>query len=236
MTRTPDSLPGKLSADEVYQVLRQRIVDHSLPPATRVNISQIAHELGVSATPVREALRLLQGDNLLVSVSNKGYATTEVLTADGVRSLFEFRLLLEPWAASVAATQRLSNPAAALQHEIASFDRHSSSIREAMIFHDSRFHLRIIEATGNPLVIQAYRQSNCHVHLFRVIQHSWDWEKSIEEHRAIAEAISRADGPAAEQAMRAHLFSALEGFMALLPGSTGATGFYPPGPVRMVAD
>lgn len=235
MTETSSSASGKLSADEVYQVLRQRIIDHSLPPATRINIVQIAHELGVSATPVREALRLLQGDNLLVAVSNKGYATTEVLNADGVRSLFEFRLLLEPWAAAVASTQRLSNPAHALKREIAAFDRQSPSVREAMISHDSRFHLAIVEATGNPLVIQAYRQSNCHVHLFRVIQHSWDWQRSIDEHQTIAEAIAAADATAAEAAMRAHLLSAFEGFMALLPDSTGAPSFTPPGPARMIS-
>jgi DNA-binding GntR family transcriptional regulator len=94
---------SRASTNDVYELLRKKILEHSIAPDTKINILQISKELGVSQTPVREALRLLQGDNLLVATSNKGYATTPTLDLQGVRDLFELRLLIEPWAARIAA-------------------------------------------------------------------------------------------------------------------------------------
>ena len=205
------------SVSDVYDRLRRKILEHSIPPATKINIQQISEELGVSATPVREALRLLQGDNLLVATSNKGYATTEILNAQGVRDLFELRLLIEPWAARTAAANRLQNPGKNLVAEIKSFDSTSDSIQHAMIGHDSRFHRAILLSTENQTVIQAFEQSHCHLHLFRMFRDDWDWRTSINQHKEIAKAISNADPSAAEEAMRAHLNSAYLGFIEHMP-------------------
>jgi DNA-binding GntR family transcriptional regulator len=199
---------GRLTTAEVYEALRRKILDHTIPPATKVNIHHLSREFGVSPTPVREALRLLQGDNLLVATSNKGYATTEVLDLQGVRDLFEFRLLIEPWAARTAATNRLNNPAHVLDGELAHFDAAGDSLRHALIAHDSRFHRAILESTENQTVIQSFEQSHCHLHLFRMYGHSWDWRTTIKEHESIAEAIRAADPAKAEDMMRRHLQSA----------------------------
>ncbi len=207
---------GRLSTEDVYERLRGMILDHTIPPSTRVNIHRLAAELGVSATPVREALRLLQGDNLLVSTSNKGYSTTPVLDAAGVRDLFEFRLLVEPWAARSAATNGLRNPARELARELASFTAGSASPQQHMIAHDSRFHRAIMVASGNGVVLQAFTQTHCHLHLFRMFRDSWDWRTTLEQHRAIADAIADVDPLAAETAMRSHLLSSYEGFMRLM--------------------
>ena len=205
------------SVGDVYDRLRRKILEHSIPPATKINIQQISEELGVSATPVREALRLLQGDNLLVATSNKGYATTEILNAQGVRDLFELRLLIEPWAARTAAANRLQNPGKKLVAEIKSFDSTSDSIQHAMIGHDSRFHRAILLSTENQTVIQAFEQSHCHLHLFRMFREDWDWRTSINQHKEIAKAIANADPSAAEEAMRSHLNSAYLGFIEHIP-------------------
>jgi DNA-binding GntR family transcriptional regulator len=151
---------------------------------------------------------LLQGDNLLVATSNKGYATTEVLDLQGVRDLFEFRLLIEPWAARTAATNSLNNPAHVLDDELAHFDAGGDSLRHALIAHDSRFHRAILESTENQTVIQSFEQSHCHLHLFRMYGHRWDWRATIKEHESIAGAIRAADPAKAEDMMRRHLQSA----------------------------
>lgn len=205
------------STAEVYDLIRRKILEHSIPPATKINIEQIAKELGVSATPVREALRLLQGDNLLVATSNKGYATTPILDARGVRDLFELRLLIEPWAARTAASNRLQNPAKLLMEEIKSFDATSDSIQHSMIGHDSRFHTAILMSTENQTVIQAFEQSHCHLHLFRMFRNDWDWKSSLNQHKAIAKAIANSDAAGAEEAMRSHLNSAYRGFLEAMP-------------------
>lgn len=204
----PSPVSGRLTTAEVYEALRRKILDHTIPPATKVNIHHLSREFGVSPTPVREALRLLQGDNLLVATSNKGYATTEVLDLQGVRDLFEFRLLIEPWAARTAATNRLNNPSQILDDELARFDAEGDSLRHALIAHDSRFHRAILASTENHTVIQSFEQSHCHLHLFRSIGHEWDYRTTIEEHESIAEAIRAAEPAQAEDKMRQHLQSA----------------------------
>lgn len=225
---------SKLSSAEVYDVLRRRILEHSLPPATKVNIAQISQELGVSATPVREALRQLQGDNLLVGTSNKGYATTDVLDEHGVRALFEFRLLVEPWAARVAATDTLGNPTRDLRREIDAFDPNFDSVRHAMISHDSAFHLTILRATENVIVIDAYRRSHCHLHLFRMFGDDWDWRSSLAQHREIADAIFRVDPLGAEEAMRDHLHQAYQGFVESMPAARSHPEPRTPSSAKMV--
>jgi DNA-binding GntR family transcriptional regulator len=233
--------PGKIqsaisrsSTSDVYELLRRKILEHSIPPATKINIDQISKELGVSATPVREALRLLQGDNLLVATSNKGYATTEILDAQGVRDLFELRLLIEPWAARTAASNRLQNPAKELEKEIKSFDSTSDSIQHAMIGHDSKFHRAILLSTENQTVIQAFEQSHCHLHLFRMFRDDWDWKTSLAQHKQIAKAISNADPAGAEEAMRSHLNSAYLGFIEGMPKIPGARTLAKVSPSKLI--
>lgn len=211
---------GRLTTAQVYEALRRKILDHTIPPATKVNIHHISQEFGVSPTPVREALRLLQGDNLLVATSNKGYATTPVLDLQGVRDLFEFRLLLEPWATGVSAENRLTNPAHRLKEELSSFDADADSIQHALIAHDSRFHKTILEATGNKTVVQAFEQSHCHLHLFRMYGPIWDWRATIREHEEIVDAIDSADSEGAEAAMTRHLHSAYMRFYTALTEGT----------------
>ncbi len=208
------STENRLTSEEVYFELRKRILEHTLPPATKVRIRAVANELGVSTTPVREALRQLQGDNLLVGTSHRGYATTDVLDARGVTELFEFRLLLEPWAAASAAQNRLVNPATELLEELDAFDPQSGPINLVMIRHDSVFHQAILGATGNSVLVDAYARSHCHLHLFRAFRDDWDWTSSIEQHRAIAQAIAESNPDAAAEAMRTHLHAAYRGFMA----------------------
>ena len=66
-------------------------------------------------------LQRLEGDNLVVYSPGRGYSTTPLLDLAELRSLFEFRLLVEPWAARAAAVDRLANPAAALEKELPAF-------------------------------------------------------------------------------------------------------------------
>lgn len=225
---------GRSSTGDVYELLRRKILEHSIPPATKINIDHISKELGVSATPVREALRLLQGDNLLVATSNKGYATTPILDAQGVRDLFELRLLIEPWAARTAASNRLQNPAKELDKEIKSFDSTSDSIQHAMIGHDSKFHRAILLSTENQTVIQAFEQSHCHLHLFRMFREDWDWKTSLAQHKQIAKAIATADAAGAEEAMRAHLNSAYLGFIKGMPKITSSRSLAKVSPSKLI--
>lgn len=203
-----DATTAKVAASEVYSALRQSILDGDIAPGTRINIDAVSRRLGVSQTPVREALQHLEGDNLLVYYPGRGYSTTPLLSLPELRSLFEFRLLVEPWAARSAAVDRLSNPSAALRAELEVLERQvddTVNVRQDLLAHDARFHDLILASAGNPVVQQAYVQTHCHLHMFRLYPSDLDSEVTLMEHRAIRDAIAAADPVAAEEAMSAHI-------------------------------
>ncbi len=196
------------AAVRVYGWLREAIVDGTIPPGTKINIDQVARDVGVSQTPVREALQKLEGDGLLDYRPGRGYTTTPVLDIEGLNALFEFRFLIEPWAARVVASDRMTNPADELDAELERFARRISEngdLRQVVLAHDSVFHALILSATGNPVVGQAFAQSHVHLHLFRLFSVDTDGSIAMEEHAKISDAIRRCDADGAEIAMREHI-------------------------------
>ncbi|WP_037207552.1 GntR family transcriptional regulator [Rhodococcus opacus] len=203
----PKATP-KVAAGEVYSTLRDSIVASEIAPGTRMNIDAIARDLGVSQTPVREALQRLEGDNLVVYSPGRGYSTTPLLGLPELRSLFEFRLLVEPWAARSAAVDRLANPNAVLDRELESFERRvdeGGDLRQDLVAHDTRFHDTILRAAGNRVVQQAFVQTHCHLHIFRLYPADVDGTVTVAEHRRVWDAIRNCEPAAAEQAMADHI-------------------------------
>ncbi|GAA1327055.1 GntR family transcriptional regulator [Leucobacter albus] len=199
------------ASQSVYEQIRSRVLREEIPPNARINIDALARELQVSSTPIREALRQLQGDNLVVQEPGRGYRTTPILNPTQLRELFEFRLLVEPWAAKIAAQDRLQNPAYRLEAEIADITAlvsNQSDIRYELMDHDIRFHDAILGSTSNEVLRSAYAQTHCHLHAFRLHPGERTGEFTVQEHRVIHRAIRDHDPEAAEQAMRDHLAAA----------------------------
>src|ERR1041384_1605346 len=90
-------------ADEVYRRIRADIMSLKLPPDTRVSVDSLARELGVSQTPIRAALSMLEANGLVSKRHFAGYATSPRMDRAQWDELFEFRLLIEPHAARKAA-------------------------------------------------------------------------------------------------------------------------------------
>jgi DNA-binding GntR family transcriptional regulator len=207
-TAPTDSTEAGAAVAKVYTALRMTILDGEIRPEARVNIDAVARQMGVSQTPVREALQRLEGDGLLVYTPGRGYRTTPMLDLAGLRAVFEFRLLVEPWAARTAATDRLSNPGPALDAEVSWFEEvagREGDVRQNMLAHDTRFHQLILAGAGNDVVRQAYAQTHCHLHVFRLSQVDADGAITIKEHRQIWAAIRDCDPSAAEAAMAEHI-------------------------------
>lgn len=206
---------GRSSASvTVYEQIRHLILTKTIAPDSKLNIDGLARELGVSQTPVREALQRLEGDRLVAAKQTRGYWTTPLLDEGELDHLFEVRLLLEPWAAGAVSVDRASNPGAWLMDEVERFadgrDEHLAD--EALVLHDTAFHSAIFHAVGNPFLTEAYEHTHAHLHLFRLYTNDMDASVTVDEHRVIAAAIARSDAAAATAAMRAHIFSALHRF------------------------
>lgn len=208
-------LPHLRARVDVYGYIRACILDLRIPPESKISIDALARELEVSQTPVREALHQLEGDHLVVKTQGKGYHTTSLLGFAELRELFEFRLLVEPWAAREAAINRLSNPGRVLSAELNDFTEgkvQGTDPRHQLIVHDMAFHGIILEAGRNQFARQAFEATHCHLHLFRLHPADWSGVETVPEHRAIQEAIQNCDPDEAEQAMYDHLMGAYHRF------------------------
>lgn len=206
--------PRRALSDEVHAAINALLLDGKFEPGVRVNIDSVARELGVSATPVREALARLESEGLLVKEALRGYTVAPLLDAADMSNLFELRLLLEPAAAASAAdhaTDGVLRELDALAKDLragteAELTRSPDRARfRQYVMDDAEFHGVIAAASGNPLLADAIDRLHAQVQLYRIhFPSELLWETNA-EHEAILTALRAGDPMAAREAMRAHL-------------------------------
>jgi DNA-binding GntR family transcriptional regulator len=215
--------PRQALADDVYEAVKALIMDAKVQPGGQLTIDTLARELGVSQTPVREALARLESDGLVVKQGKRGYFATHELNAQEIEEMYALRLLLEPWAAARAADLASKDDARALTGLIESVPAMPKALGyrhlRVLANHDAAFHGHIFDLAQNTFVQHAFERSHCFLHLFRVQYNQPETLRStgatLDEHRAIAKAVTSGDGDRAAAAMRAHLEGALGRLRAL---------------------
>ena len=198
-------------ADQVYEVLRERIASGKIERGSRLHQEDLAKEFGVSRTPVREALRRLAAEGLVDLFANRG-ARVATATDEQLRSSYETRLVVEPGAARMAADRGLSEPMKLMRAAIADEERAGRSPGKHFKANRS-FHLALVKATGNPQLVQFME----HVWIGRIGATLYEdrldppgLNADHDAHRSIAEAIEAGDGERAEDLTRGHLVRAVE--------------------------
>ena len=186
-------------AEEVYRRIRADIMSLRLPPDTRVSVDSLARELGVSQTPIREALSMLEANGLVSKRHFAGYATSPRMDRAQLDELFEFRLLVEPHDARKAAeSMRDSDMDALVSGETA-------ASHDAFADMDTEFHKLIAQGARNHLIADSLSRLHIHVHIFRSCFRSEIAEEAVHEHADIIDALRSHHGPTAEAAMRRHI-------------------------------
>jgi DNA-binding GntR family transcriptional regulator len=205
-------------ADGVYESAKALIMDHALRPGERVTIDGLARRLGVSPTPVREALARLESDGLVRKRPLAGYTTTPLLSRAEFEELFEMRLLLEPAAARRAAVARAGDRLAAADTDLLRKEADlppapagSSGYASFAEFtaQDARFHDLVAELSGNRMLYESFSRLHAHLHLHRLDFPVTHYGVSAVEHHRIVDAVAAGDPDAAQAAMRGHLTAAL---------------------------
>lgn len=210
--RQPDTrLEIASVVDQVYAAIRERIADGSLPRGARIHQEGLAEELGVSRTPVREALRRLAAEGLVQMRTNRG---AKVLDIDrgGMRAAYEARLVIEPGAARLAA--KLSNDEAQERMAAAVADQRRALRSVARSFEANRaFHLALVAASGNEFLVRCAEQlwvarigAAIYERQLRVQERLL---LDISEHEQILAAVRSGDGRRAESLTRRHLVEAM---------------------------
>lgn len=206
-TRSPRVIrraPGIV--DEVYELIRADIMALRIPPDTRVSIDELARQLGVSQTPIREALSRLEATGLVTKRHFVGYYCAPQLDRRQLDELYEMRTLLEPFAARCAA-ERMDDAQLQAVTQLAramepADSRHSY---DRFAVQDSELHDLIAAGSGNPLVRDALSRLHTHLHIFRLRYHSEVTREASAEHAQLIDALTHRKPAAAESAMREHI-------------------------------
>ncbi len=202
--------------DRVLVALREAITSGRLPAGARIKQEQIAAELGVSRTPVREALHLLEQEGLVRLVPRRG-ALVQGFTAADVRELYELRELLEPAAAALATARATDADRKAVQSLAALTERRRGGFEA-----NRDFHRALCAPCGNGLVLRTldsvwtHRAANG---LFAYqARPAGAVERMAAEHADIARAYADEDAARVRTLVHDHVRGAGEDALERLPG------------------
>ena len=191
----------------VYDALREAIVTAELEPGQQVSENEIAEKLGVSRTPVREALARLRDDQLVQIVPQLGTFVSRI-SVSGVDDAQFLREALECSAVRLAAERADRGDVATLGALIARQEvARDSADANGFFALDDELHSTLCELSGRPIAWTIVARANGHLNRVRrlsLAEPSYIAEM-IEEHKAVVDAVGRGEPDAAEDALRHHL-------------------------------
>ena len=195
--------------DKIYRRLKSMLAEGRLAPGQRIWQEELAREMGVSRTPLVNALKRLAQERLLEWISRRGIYVRRFSLREAAE-LFEVREGLEPMAARLAASRITTEEVDQL---IAVFNHFSIRPTPADIRRylkcDRHFHWRLVELAGNPHLAAAMESVNIMISAYQAgVPRSL--AESLPEHRAVLSALRRHDSEASEAAMRVHIRRSVE--------------------------
>ncbi|NOK58942.1 MAG: DNA-binding transcriptional regulator, GntR family [Chloroflexi bacterium AL-W] len=202
------------SGDPVYHKLRRLIIEGYYPPETRLVEEKLAHDFGVSRTPIRQALARVAAEGLIHTYPNRGAVVCSFTRKDLIQT-FDLRAVLEGYAAQQAAQhidqqqlERLEQLAGLLEAtEERTFDSREETVH-FLVEHNQHFHSIIVSASQNrrlsnmlTVVVDVPMQ-------FRSFYWYTDDERRVSNffHRSILSALHRRDGERARAMMQEHIY------------------------------
>lgn len=208
-------LPVKLDSykplrEVVYETLREAIKTGSLAPGERLMEIQLAEELGVSRTPVREAIRKLELERFVVMIPRRGTYVANLSLKD-INEVFEIRAALDALAAGLAAERITEEELEQLERllvEIADYIDQSDHVK--IVATDEAFHDTLYRASRNERLVGIISNLREQFSRFRSvsIHYPGRLQNTLEEHRQVVEAIAKRDADLAQRKAREHIENA----------------------------
>lgn len=201
-------------ADQTYRELRSRILRGELAGGVRLRPEELAAELAISPTPVKEALVRLEADGLVLAEARKGVVVRRLDEGD-LRDISDARLLIELDAVDRVFERKAVTPAllAQLREHL---DQHEMFARRdtlddfvTALGHDRAFHTALVGAAGNVLIADWHRRLVGQTHTV-FVYNAGNYTASIDDHRAVLDALAAGSRKGTREAMRAHLLRSRE--------------------------
>lgn len=202
----------------VFEAVREAIIEGKLKPGERLMEAQLAQELGVSRTPVREAIRKLEHEGFVLMIPRKGAYVSD-LSLKEITSVFEVRRALEGLAAELAAER-------ATPEEIELLERQLVELAECVdtdqpdryVELDTEFHATVYRLSRNERLGQILNLLREQIQRFRTrtLASRQRRREALEEHRALVEALAARDAEEARRAAQEHIDSAEHSLMTII--------------------
>jgi len=202
----------------VFESLREAIIAGQLRPGERMMEIQLAEEMGVSRTPVREAIRKLELEGLVVMIPRKG-AYVAGLSLKDIADVFEIRRALEGLAAELAADRITEEELENLERYLVIISEQiESSDLEKVVATDTDFHTMLYRASRNNRLTQIINNLREQIQWFRTTSLSYPgrMKVALEEHRKIVEAIASRDGELSRKIAMEHIENAENSMMSMI--------------------
>jgi DNA-binding GntR family transcriptional regulator len=205
----------------VLDELRRVIGSGELPPGAQVRQESLAERLGVSRVPLREALKILEGEGQVVHTPHRGYFVADLSVADLVE-VYRIRDLLESEAARLAAGRLNEVDLAAMRQAALECDAAAEAgDLSTAIAANRRFHFTLLAAAGMPRLLRLIRQLWEATDAYRAVYYN-DASHRVavaDDHAAILAAAEAADGDLLAEALRHHREAAVLRLRELLPAA-----------------
>lgn len=193
--------------DELVDRVRTLIVEGRLLPQTRIHEGQLGAALGVSRTPLREALKVLASEGLIELVAGRG-AIVRKLTARDVREMLDVLMALETLAGKLACENATADEIAALRRthdEMMTFYRLGNRLE--YYWRNQAIHAALAKLSGNALLASMHQMIQARLRRIRFIgnEEPDKWAGAVAEHEAMMAALEARDGPRLAGVIRGHL-------------------------------
>lgn len=207
--------------------LRQMILDGELGPGERLNERMLCERLGISRTPLREALRMLSAEGLVRVEPNRGAMVASIDRSE-IEGTFEVLGALEGLAGELAASRITDAELAeikALHFEMRA--HHARGDRAAYFAANQTIHARIARAGGNAVLGETFERLNARVKRVRYAANlsRQRWDKAVAEHDQMIAALEARDGAALRRILEAHLAGKRESVLAAFAADTRAEAY-----------
>jgi DNA-binding GntR family transcriptional regulator len=196
-------------ADIAYNALVKAIVNQDFEPGAQLSIDDLARQLAMSNTPVREALMRANGERLVRQKTNHGFVVAALLTPKELHQLFDLRHILEVHAlnAAVLPNEAILEVEHLVEQMAYTSDGEVYDDYKEFLLLDHNFHHSLVSLSDNAFVVKAWEDLHIHLHLSRLYRGVGliDRNDSVGEHRAILKALQNNDKEAAVKLLSHHI-------------------------------
>ena len=215
MNKLPKLEGYDLLSKKVYRILKKEIIKGSFTPGSKILEFQIAQQMGISRTPVREAIRLLAAEGFVILSPNQG-AVVRTVSVENIKEVLQIHSVLEGLAARLACEVINKDGLEELENYLNKMEnllKAGDSIAYSEV--DLKFHDTIVNACGNNQLIKMRKNIRDQAQRYRIssLRVAKRLRESMTEHRKIFEAFKERDSNKADRMSQKHIQNALKNIL-----------------------